>query len=150
VVLDNEGIREKMIAQCQYPLNCFLLAADGCAHPPLPFRLNVIQEDICLANTAPPSPRGASIITSYGSRKKRIRRIISGSNVSTYSGRDKKWRSAMAVNVHAGGGTVLKILLYVAAFTGFVIVALTWVPDMISPESANITGNTGSTARMIQ
>jgi hypothetical protein len=31
-----------------------------------------------------------------------------------------------------------------------VIVALTWVPALISPDSANITGNTGSTARMIQ
>lgn len=55
----------------------------------------------------------------------------------------------MALNVH-GGAELGKILLYVAAFVGFVIVALTWVPDWISPESANITGNTGSTARMIQ
>lgn len=55
----------------------------------------------------------------------------------------------MAVNVH-GGAEVAKILMYVAVFVAFVIVALTWVPEWISPDSANITGNTGSTARMIQ
>ena len=55
----------------------------------------------------------------------------------------------MAVNVH-GGGEVAKILMYVAVFAAFVVVALTWVPEWISPDSANITGNTGSTARMIQ
>jgi hypothetical protein len=55
----------------------------------------------------------------------------------------------MAVNVH-GGAEVGKILLYIGGFIVFVVVALTWVPDMISPESANITGATGSTARMIQ
>lgn len=55
----------------------------------------------------------------------------------------------MAYNVHSAGD-LGKILLYIGGFVFFVIVALTWVPDMISPESANITGNTGSTARMIQ
>jgi hypothetical protein len=55
----------------------------------------------------------------------------------------------MAVNVH-GGAEVGKILLYIAAFAAFVVVALTWVPAWISPDSANITGNTGSTARMIE
>ena len=55
----------------------------------------------------------------------------------------------MALNVHAGGGTLVKIMLYVAGFTAFVIVALTWVPELISPDSSNITGQTGSTARMI-
>jgi hypothetical protein len=55
----------------------------------------------------------------------------------------------MAVNVH-GGAEVAKILMYVAAFAAFVVVALTWVPEWISPDSANITGNTGTTARMIQ
>lgn len=54
----------------------------------------------------------------------------------------------MAVNVH-GGAEVGKILLYIAAFVGFVIVALTWVPAWISPDSANMTVGTGSTARMI-
>lgn len=55
----------------------------------------------------------------------------------------------MAVNVH-GGAEVGKILMYLVAFTAFVVVALTWVPEWISPDSANITGNTGSTSRMIQ
>ncbi|MBG0800008.1 hypothetical protein HUN39_17150 [Methylocystis sp. FS] len=55
----------------------------------------------------------------------------------------------MAYNVH-GGAEVGKILLYIGGFIAFVIVALTWVPALISPDSANITGNTGSTARMIQ
>jgi len=54
----------------------------------------------------------------------------------------------MATNVH-GGAELGKILLYVAGFVAFVVVALTWVPEWISPDSANITGNTGSTARMI-
>jgi hypothetical protein len=55
----------------------------------------------------------------------------------------------MAVNVH-GGAELGKILLYIAGFVGFVIVALTWVPAWISPDSANVAGDTGSTARMIQ
>lgn len=55
----------------------------------------------------------------------------------------------MAYNVH-GGAEVGKILLYVAAFAAFVVVALTWVPAWISPDSANITGATGATARMIR
>ncbi len=55
----------------------------------------------------------------------------------------------MAVNVH-GGAEVGKILMYLVAFAAFVVVALTWVPEWVSPDSANITGNTGSTSRMIQ
>jgi len=55
----------------------------------------------------------------------------------------------MAVNVH-GTGEVGKILVYIAGFVAFVVIALTWVPELISPDSANITGNTGSTTRMIQ
>jgi hypothetical protein len=55
----------------------------------------------------------------------------------------------MAVNVH-GGAELGRILLYIAGFVGFVIVALTWVPEWISPDSANITVGTGSTSRMIQ
>ena len=63
----------------------------------------------------------------------------------------------MSVNVHSGG-SVGKALIYVAAFVAFVVVALTWVPDWISPEGTNGTGNrngiqgdgVGSTARMIQ
>ncbi|MGD9545004.1 MAG: hypothetical protein AB7F41_01755 [Methylocystis sp.] len=63
----------------------------------------------------------------------------------------------MAVNVHSSGD-VGKMLLWIAAFVAFIIVALTWVPDWISPEGTNGTGNrngiegsgTGATARMIQ
>ncbi len=55
----------------------------------------------------------------------------------------------MAYNVH-GGAEVGKILLYIGGFIAFLIVALTWVPALISPDSNNITGNPGSTARMIQ
>ncbi len=51
-----------------------------------------------------------------------------------------------------------RTLLWVAGIVAFVIVALTWVPDWISPEGTNGTGNrngmsgagVGSTARMIQ
>ena len=46
----------------------------------------------------------------------------------------------MAVNVH-GGGSLGKALLYIAAGVAFVVVALTWVPDWISPEGTNGTGN---------
>ncbi|AZG75844.1 MULTISPECIES: hypothetical protein [Methylocystis] len=63
----------------------------------------------------------------------------------------------MAVNVH-NTGDIGKMLLWIAAFVAFVVVALTWVPDWISPEGTNGTGNrngiqgdgVGSTARMIQ
>lgn len=54
----------------------------------------------------------------------------------------------MAVNVH-GAGELGKYLMWVVAFVAFVVVALTWVPAWISPDSANITGGTGNTARMI-
>jgi len=63
----------------------------------------------------------------------------------------------MAVNVHSTA-EIGKTIGYVVAIVAFVIVALTWVPDWISPEGTNGTGNrngiegagTGSTARMIQ
>lgn len=60
----------------------------------------------------------------------------------------------MAVNVHSSGD-VGKMLIWVAAFVAFVVVALTWVPDWISPEGTNGTGNgpdpgVGRTTRMIQ
>jgi len=54
----------------------------------------------------------------------------------------------MALNVHSSG-ELAKYVMWVLAFAAFVIVALTWVPSWISPDSANITGGTGSTARMI-
>jgi len=51
-----------------------------------------------------------------------------------------------------------RTVMWLAAIVAFVIVALTWVPDWISPEGTNGTGNrngmsgagVGSTARMIQ
>jgi hypothetical protein len=51
-----------------------------------------------------------------------------------------------------------KTLLYLAGIVAFVIVALTWVPDWISPEGTNGTGNrggmgtdgVGKTVKMIQ
>ncbi|HEY8213821.1 MAG TPA: hypothetical protein VIG36_06800 [Methylocystis sp.] len=54
----------------------------------------------------------------------------------------------MAVNVH--NGSIGKIVLYIAGFVAFVVVGLAWGPMLISPDTANITGGTGSTARMIQ
>jgi len=61
------------------------------------------------------------------------------------------------VSVH-GAAEIGKVLLYVASILAFVVVALTWVPDWISPEGTNGTGNrqgisgrgTGETSRMIQ
>jgi hypothetical protein len=60
-------------------------------------------------------------------------------------------------SVHSGA-EIGKTLIWVAGIVAFVIVALTWVPDWISPEGSNGTGNrngmagngVGSTARMIQ
>ncbi len=54
----------------------------------------------------------------------------------------------MSANVH-GSHEIVKIMMWVIAFTAFIVVALTKVPEWISPDSANITGNTGSTARMV-
>ncbi|MGD9542193.1 MAG: hypothetical protein AB7V61_14845 [Methylocystis sp.] len=54
----------------------------------------------------------------------------------------------MAVNVH--DRETGKILLYLIGITAFVVVGLTWAPHWISPDSANITGHTGRTARKSQ
>lgn len=54
----------------------------------------------------------------------------------------------MTINVH-GGGDIGKTVLWIVAVTAFVVIALTKVPEWISPDSAKITGNTGSTTRMI-
>jgi hypothetical protein len=54
----------------------------------------------------------------------------------------------MSYNVH-GAAEIGKILMWVVGFAAFVVVALTKVPEWISPDSASITGATGSTARMI-
>jgi hypothetical protein len=62
----------------------------------------------------------------------------------------------MATNVHSSA-ELGKILMWLAGIVAFVIVMLTLVPDWISPEGTNGTGNrgnmstqgVGSTARMI-
>jgi len=59
-------------------------------------------------------------------------------------------------SVHSAG-EIGKVLLYLAGFVIFVVVALTWVPDWVSPEGTNGTGNrqgvsgagVGQTSRMI-
>ena len=60
----------------------------------------------------------------------------------------------MAVNIHSSG-EMGKMLIYIAGFVAFVVVALTWVPVWISPEGTNGTGNGadpggGRTVRMVQ
>ncbi len=61
-------------------------------------------------------------------------------------------------SVHSGA-EIGKTLMYVAGIVAFIIVMLTWVPDWISPEGTNGTGNgrqslgsegVGKTSRMIQ
>jgi len=60
-------------------------------------------------------------------------------------------------SVHSGA-EIGKTLLYLSGIVAFVIVALTWVPDWISPEGTNGTGNraglgtegVGKTVKMIQ
>jgi hypothetical protein len=62
----------------------------------------------------------------------------------------------MATNVHSFG-EIGKTLGIVAGIVAFVIIMLTWVPDWISPEGTNGTGNrngmegdgVGKTFRMI-
>jgi len=57
-------------------------------------------------------------------------------------------------NVHSTA-EIGKILMYLAGIVVFVVVALTWVPDWISPEGTNGSGNqpdspgVGRTARMV-
>lgn len=63
----------------------------------------------------------------------------------------------MGTNVHSSGD-VGKMLMWLGGIVAFVIVALTWVPDWISPEGTNGTGNRGGmsgpgvgvTTRMIE
>jgi hypothetical protein len=63
----------------------------------------------------------------------------------------------MAASVHSTA-EIGRTLLWIAGIVAFVVVALTWVPDWISPEGTNGTGNrggiegagVGSTARMIK
>lgn len=54
----------------------------------------------------------------------------------------------MALNVH-NSSDIGKTVLWIIGVVAFVAIALTKVPEWVSPNSANITGGTGSTARMI-
>lgn len=54
----------------------------------------------------------------------------------------------MTLNVH-GSTDIGKTVMWIVAVVAFVVIALTKVPEWVSPNSANVTGNTGSTARMI-
>jgi hypothetical protein len=54
----------------------------------------------------------------------------------------------MALNVHSSGD-LGKTVLWIAAAVAFVAIALTKVPEWISPDSAKVTVDTGSTTRMI-
>ncbi|HEY8063784.1 MAG TPA: hypothetical protein VIF40_03545 [Methylosinus sp.] len=54
----------------------------------------------------------------------------------------------MTLNVHAGANYG-KIILWTAGLVAFVAIALTKVPEWISPKSASVTGDTGATSRMI-
>jgi hypothetical protein len=51
----------------------------------------------------------------------------------------------MAAQIH-NAGDVGKAIMWIAGVAVFVVVALTWVPDWISPEGTNGTGNTGGMA----
>lgn len=54
----------------------------------------------------------------------------------------------MALNVH-GGTNYGKIVIWAVGLVAFVAVALTKVPEWISPKSASVTGDAGTTTRMI-
>jgi hypothetical protein len=54
----------------------------------------------------------------------------------------------MALNIHSSGD-LGKTILWIVGVVAFVAIALTKVPEWISPDSAKITGNTGATSRMI-
>lgn len=54
----------------------------------------------------------------------------------------------MTLNVH-NSGDIGKTVLWIVGVTAFVVVALAKGPEWLSPDSAKITGNTGSTARMV-
>jgi hypothetical protein len=60
----------------------------------------------------------------------------------------------MSTSIHSGG-EIGKTLLWIIGIVAFVIIALTKVPDWISPEGTNGTGNgpdpgVGRTVKMIQ
>jgi hypothetical protein len=55
----------------------------------------------------------------------------------------------MTLQVHGSSGDVGKTILWIVGIVAFVIIALTKVPELISPNKANVTGETGATTRMI-
>ncbi len=57
----------------------------------------------------------------------------------------------MALAVHHGS-EIGKVALMIIGFAAFVVVALTWIPEMIAPsgDSAQEAPNVGKTVRMIQ
>ncbi|OAI27444.1 hypothetical protein A1351_13245 [Methylosinus sp. R-45379] len=61
---------------------------------------------------------------------------------------EKPTEGTMALNVH-GGTNYGKIVIWAVGLVAFVAVALTKVPEWISPKSASVTGDTGATTRMI-
>jgi hypothetical protein len=70
------------------------------------------------------------------------------------SGQQKKQGERMATNVHSGAD-IGKALLWIVGLIVFVYIGLTKVPDWISPEGTNGTGNgadpgVGRTVKMIQ
>jgi hypothetical protein len=72
-----------------------------------------------------------------------------GSSVASSDAQSDQWREEkMALQVH-GGGDLGKTVLWIVAIVAFVAIALTKVPELISPNSANVTGGTGATSRMI-
>jgi hypothetical protein len=48
----------------------------------------------------------------------------------------------MATSVHSTA-EIGRTLIWVVGIVAFIVVALTWVPDWISPEGTNGTGNRG-------
>jgi hypothetical protein len=70
------------------------------------------------------------------------------SNPPNVLSNDEIREEKMALNVH-GGNDIGKAVLWIVGVVAFVAIALTKVPEWISPDSAKITGNTGATTRMI-
>jgi hypothetical protein len=55
----------------------------------------------------------------------------------------------MTLQVHGSSGDVGKTILWIVGIVAFVVIMLAKVPELISPNKANITGETGATTRMI-
>jgi hypothetical protein len=77
--------------------------------------------------------------------------ILEGANLQARCGGRVivKEELAMALAVHSSS-EIGKIMLWVAAFAVFVVVALTWVPDLIAPQGEQGAPEVGRTTRMIQ